>query len=164
MAASTVRGPAVIRAGTVADVAAVKAIAEREKPALGFVHRGSLVRAAARGELVVACIGSAVAGFCQFYRRRDGIVTIYHVAVAPEARGQNVGRALLSAVGQDAVDRGCNAVRLKCPADLPANAFYARAGFRLVAAEVGRRRPLNVWEYRLADSSGRQSCLTHGRP
>ncbi len=140
------------RAGTITDIEAIKAIADREKQALGFVHRGSLVRAAARDELIVASIGSAVAGFCQIYRRRDGLVTVYHVAVVPEARGAGIGRALLTHVAQDAADRGLAAVRLKCPAELPANGFYARIGFRLVTREAGRGRPLNVWECRIANA------------
>lgn len=143
--------PWALRAGTVSDIDAVKAIADREKRALGFVHRGSLVRAAARGELVVATMGTAVAGFCQLYRRRDGIVSVYHIAVMPEARGTGIGRALLADVGGDAGERGMAAVRLKCPADLPANEFYRHLGFRLVSGEAGAARPLNVWEYRLAD-------------
>lgn len=141
----------VVRAGTMRDIDAIKAVADREKHALGFVHRGSLVRAVAREELVVAAIGPAVAGFCQLYRRRDRIVTVYHVAVVPEVRGEGIGRALLASVSHDAGTRGLEIIRLKCPVDLPANDFYARIGFRRVAIEAGSGRPLNLWEFGIPD-------------
>ena len=130
------------------DIAAVKAVADRERHELGFVHRGSLLRSVARDELFVACAATAIVGFCQLYRRRDGIVAIYHLAVAPEMRGRGIGRALIAHVQRDASDRGSRAIRLKCPADLPANAFYSRIGYCLIGVEGRRARPLNIWETR----------------
>lgn len=141
-----VPGDVAIRTATTHDIPVIKAIAEREKHALGFVHRGSLLRAQARGELIVASIGPSVVGFCQFYRRRDGVSAVYHVAVDAERRGQGIGRALLAAVDGAQGAPGACPVRLKCPRDLPANAFYSRIGFRLAAVETGRGRSLNVWE------------------
>jgi hypothetical protein len=38
---------------------------------------------------------------------------------------------------------------LKCPTELPANAFYEHLGLQLVACETGKHRPLNVWAYTL---------------
>ncbi|MGH2350745.1 MAG: GNAT family N-acetyltransferase [Chloroflexota bacterium] len=136
----------VTRAATECDIPAIKTIADREKHALGFVHRGSLTRAVARDELIVASIGTSVVGFCHFYRRRDGTTTIYHVAVVPERRGEGIGRALLIEVGRSAGERTAGIIRLKCPDDLPANDFYSWMGFCLVATDTGRKRPLNVWE------------------
>lgn len=142
-------GEPIIRAATTDDIPAIKAIADREKRALGFVHRGSLTRAVTRDELIVACVGPSLVGFCQCYRRRDGIAAIYHVAVVPERRGEGIGRTMIAAV--DGRQRGCGGgtIRLKCPQDLPANAFYSSIGFRLAAIETGRGRPLNVWERRI---------------
>lgn len=142
-------GEPIIRAATTDDIPAIKAIADREKHALGFVHRGSLTRAVARDELIVACVGPSLVGFCQCYRRRDGVAAIYHVAVIPERRGQGIGRALLAAIDGALGARDAGTVRLKCPQDLPANAFYASIGFRLATIETGRGRPLNVWERRI---------------
>ena len=139
----------VIRWGTESDIAAIKTIADREKRALGFVHRGSLARAVERNELIVASVGPSVAGFCQFYRRRDGIVTVYHVAVDSKVRGKGIGRAMFAHVQQYATEPSMSIVRLKCPADLPANEFYAQNGFLLIAIEAKNARPLNVWELRI---------------
>ena len=143
---------AVVRAATTTEIDTVKALADRERGTLGFVHRGSLIRAVERDELVLATLGTEFAGFCQLYRRRDGIVTVYHVAVVPERRGAGIGRELLAHVNRDARERAMRAIRLKCPVDLPANDFYARIGFRLVAVETGRARSLNVWEHCLSNA------------
>jgi hypothetical protein len=60
-------------------------------------------------------------------------------------------------VYQDAVEDGMIAVRLKCPADLPANEFYARYGFLLVAVERKSARPLSVWELRFTEDGRRKT-------
>lgn len=146
--AAASEAPVSIRLAALADIAAVKVIADRDKHALGFVHRASLERAITRGELWVACRGGAVVGFCHTYYRRDGVVTVYHVAVMSEARLAGIGRALLVRVIHMADERGMEAIRLKCPADLPANAFYARLGFCHRDSETLRSRPLHVWEMR----------------
>jgi hypothetical protein len=80
---------------------------------------------------------------------RDGHATIYEIAVLPEHRQRGVGRALVEAVVQEAVLRGCVLLQLKCPIDLPANEFYRRAGFAEAGIEEGKRRPLRLWQKRL---------------
>lgn len=154
-----------IRVGTTADLDAVKAIASVEKRALGFVHRGALSRAANREELLVASLGTVIVGFCQFYRRRDGISTIYHLAVARGMRERGIGRELLARVALDAERLGMQAVRLKCPSDLPANSFYARAGFTDVGREQGTNRVLRIWERPVSarNDAGRDSASVQRR-
>ncbi len=153
--------PAVVRFAMLADLASVKSIADAERRQLGFVPRGSLVRAIERNELLVACDTkqSAVLGFCHLYRRRDGITTIYHVAVASDARGQGIGRALLSRVIDDAANRGMSGVRLKCPADLPANRFYAHLGFGLCGQVLGASRLINLWQHLIVESPSVEHVL-----
>lgn len=149
---NTTGTPVVVRTGTKSDIDAIKAIADREKDALGFVHRGALVRAAGRNELVIASIETVVVGFCQLYRRQDGIITVYHFAVVSEARGLGIGRALLAHLAADARTQQMKAIRLKCPSDLPANDFYARNGFKRMAVDAGKARPLSVWEYHVSEA------------
>jgi GNAT superfamily N-acetyltransferase len=131
---------------TPADIDAIKAIADREKRALGFVHRGALARGVTGGNVLAARDEMTLVGFCHVYPRRDGVVTIHHLAVAAERRGQGIGRALIAALERRAARHGASTIRLKCPADLAANDFYAGMGFERVSTEVGAVRALNVWE------------------
>lgn len=125
---------------------AIKRIADRAKESLGFVPRGALVRAIARGEVFVAVGHCGVIGFCHFYRRRDGVSVIYHLAVAAAARRAGVGRHLTEAVLADAHRHRATAVRLKCPEGLEANRFYAAVGFSRGGIEPRQPRSLILWE------------------
>jgi N-acetylglutamate synthase-like GNAT family acetyltransferase len=149
--ASDPNAPAGVRIGyaVVEQLPAIKALADRAKDGLGFVHRGALARAIDRDEVVVA-IRDEVVGFCHFYRRQDGVATIYHLAVAPGCRRSGIGRCLVEHVIADAREHGVVLVRLKCPADLEANAFYAQLSFRQAGVEDRLPRALVLWEHVLA--------------
>jgi len=88
---------------------------------------------------------AGLVGAASWWARRDGVVVLYSIAVAEPARRQGAGRALLTALIHWARAHGAHTLTLKCPAELPANAFYARLGLHLVAGEPGRRRPLHRW-------------------
>ncbi|MGH2561524.1 MAG: GNAT family N-acetyltransferase [Thermomicrobiales bacterium] len=128
------------------DLPRLKALADPERKSLGFVYRGALARAIAREEVLVAESEGAMTGFCHFYRRRDGVATIYHLVVEPAARRIGIGRQLVEGVASDCGVRGLVGLRLKCPHDLPANSFYARIGFCRIDEEIGRSRNLFLWE------------------
>lgn len=134
------------RQATQTDLDAIKRIADRDKHALGFVHRGALARAIERREVLLAVRGSDIVGFCQMYHRRDGVITVSHIAVVHEARRRGIGRALVDRARDDGVARGMTSIRLKCPFDLPANAFYQGIGFALASVETTASRDLNIWE------------------
>lgn len=123
--------------GTKEEIDAVKAIANKYRNELGYVMYPKLREAAARRELIVATHKTRVVGFVNFHARRDGIQTVYEIAVHPEWRGRNIGKALLAAVPTP--------VRLKCTVDNSANAFYEAQGFCFVRREAGKKRELNVW-------------------
>ncbi len=141
-------GATTIRLATREDISAIKAIADRERRTLGFVHGGALRRAVDRAEVLVAVAEDAshLVGFCQSYHRRDGTVSLYHIAVVEEARGLGIGRALVERLSATAIGTGMRSIRLKCPAELPANRFYPRLGFSLARTENGVARRLHVWE------------------
>jgi ribosomal protein S18 acetylase RimI-like enzyme len=139
-----------VRFATADDVPAVKAIADRHRHELGFVPAAALVEAARERRLLVAVLDGKVIGFVHFRCCRDGHATIYEIAVLPEHRRRGVGRALVEAVSQEAIQHGYIVLQLKCPIDLPANEFYRRAGFTEAGIEEGRRRPLRIWRRRLA--------------
>lgn len=117
---------------TQADLPWVKAMADRHRAELGFVLRPALAEAIDRGELWVVGQGA----FCEWHRRRDGWTTVY--VLCSEQPG--AGRVLLAGLSRP--------LRLKCPATLTANGFYAHLGGTLAAVEQRpMRRALNVWEW-----------------
>lgn len=134
-----------VREATVADLARVKRLADAHRHELGFVLLPSLREQIERQEMLVAIKGEEVIGFVDYHRRRDGQITLYHIAVEAGARRQGVGRALLDALQAEARRTDSARIALKCPADLPANHFYGRYGFKLQETLAGRKRPLNVW-------------------
>ncbi|QDU74947.1 aminoalkylphosphonic acid N-acetyltransferase [Bremerella volcania] len=66
-------------------------------------------------------------GFSTFKARP--LINIHDLAVAPEARGQGVGSALLQAVDQLAKEEACAFVTLEVRADNRARQLYLRHGF-----------------------------------
>jgi GNAT superfamily N-acetyltransferase len=84
-------------------------------------------------------------GFVEYHHRRDEQTTLYHIVVIPARRRQGVGRALIDALRNEALALRKQIIRLKCPADLPAQGFYARLGLDSLGEESGNSRPLVVW-------------------
>lgn len=128
-----------IRYAVEADLIAIKKIANQFRDELGYVMYPSLRRAIECRELYIAEYGRQIVGFCNWHTRKDGISTIYEIAVAKHRQGESIGKALLHAVPKP--------IRLKCTVDNDkANGFYASQGMQLVRVENGRKRELNVWE------------------
>jgi len=142
-------GISVMRA-QIADVKAVKALADKHRKELGFIRHAALEQAAREDRLLVAKAAGDIIGFIHFRPCRDGHVTIYEIAIIPEWQGRGVGRSLIEAVVDEARQCGCTVLRLRCPVDLPANGFYSRLGFVRVRVEKGKRRPLAVWERKIS--------------
>lgn len=93
----------------------------------------SLYESAERGELILID-----GGCCRWHLRRDGTITIYEILSQRPGAGQEMLARLRAA--------GARAITAKCPADLPANDWYKRRGFRCAAIETTRSgRTLNVW-------------------
>jgi GNAT superfamily N-acetyltransferase len=132
---------------------ATKRLADQYKQELGFINRVILQKAIETQSLLVAPLSSEqtgnLAGFVHFYVRRDHIITLYSIVVAPVCQYQGWGRLLFAALIDEARTRQKSEIRLKCPTELPANAFYEHLGLQLVACEAGKHRPLNVWAYTL---------------
>lgn len=136
-----------------AHLLAAKRLVDQYKRELGFINRAILQKAIEAQSLLVAPLKneqtSDLAGLVHFYVRCDHIITLYSIAVAPAYQGQGWGRRLFTALVNEARTRQKSEIRLKCPTELPANAFYKHLGLQLVACETGKHRPLNVWTYTL---------------
>jgi ribosomal protein S18 acetylase RimI-like enzyme len=143
-------------------LAGAKRLADRFKRELGFLNRMTLQKAIESqcvlvilqpvqdGKLAVTRQEEPeVVGMVHFYLRRDQTVTLYNIVVAQAYQKRGLGRSLFTALVKMVEKSGKTQIRLKCPAELPANQFYQRLGLELVEEEPGKRRPLNIWSYRL---------------
>jgi GNAT superfamily N-acetyltransferase len=144
-------------------LSSVKALAEQHKRELGFVNREILRKAIEARSVLVALIGEEepphLAGIIHFYIRRDNVVGLYSIAVVETYRRRGIGRLLFNELVNITRASGKTQIRLKCPADLPANIFYQHLGLELLTVEPGKRRPLNVWAYGVGD----EDRITGGR-
>jgi len=135
-----------IRKAKLQDLEAIKQIADANKEAIGFVMRPALAENIKRGWVLVAERAGVVVGFASYRHRRDEQTTLYEICVAEGQRGNGVGRALLEALTEEGHRLGKSYLRLKCPVDSEANAFYASLAFDQVGKEQGKAKELIKWE------------------
>lgn len=134
---------------TVDDLDALKTLADAHRRELGFVRRPTLLEAIKREEIIIAQNGTCLAGFVHYHHRRDTQTTLYDIVVAPNYRLVGVGKTLVQALVAETRVLGKQTLILKCPEELPANAFYAHLGFERWQEDPGKRRKLVVWKLSL---------------
>lgn len=134
-----------IRKAKPTDIDAIKEIADAHRHELGFVRRPSLIKSIKQEEVFVAQNGNGLVGFMEFHHRRDLQTTLYNVVVNNDYRQEGVGRLLMQSLEEDAINQDKGIILLKCPEELPANAFYARLNYKLARTDSGKSRQLNIW-------------------
>lgn len=129
---------------------------DSEREVLGFLPRSVYNEAAAQGKLYVAAIDVAgqehYAGHL-LYGGRFPHLRVFQLYTLPQFRSRQIGRKLLDALLSDAESQYYITISARVAADLPANEFWERMGFRTVRTERGgattgrqinlRRRELN---------------------
>jgi GNAT superfamily N-acetyltransferase len=138
-----------VASATIADVDQIKRIADANRQSLGFLTRGTIAAATIDGRVLIARWLGCLVGFATYRHRKDGQTTLLDLCVDQDSRNSGVGASLVDELLNRARVQGCQAVRLKCPRDLPANRFYEAMGFTMLTTVPGRKRSLNVWEYSL---------------
>ena len=84
--------------------------------------------------LVAVRSGRIIGAAVVFFHASHRIARLYSISVAPEARGEGIGEALLAASEQLARKRGATAMRLEVRTDnRPAQRLYERHGYGLFA-------------------------------
>jgi GNAT superfamily N-acetyltransferase len=141
-------GIAVAKPAALEVIDAVKALADQHREELGFHTRQAFVDSVRRGELIVATEGDALVGFVRFHKRRDVAATIYEIATSAARRRRGVARRLIEAVIAECRRVDARTLRLSCPAELAANAFYEAVGFIRASSRSrpGKLRPLLEWQ------------------
>lgn len=98
----------------------------------------TLYESSQRGELLLDA-----GGFCHWHLRRDGQLTIREIISQRPGAGQEMLAQLCGVPG-------ATSLFAKCPAELSANAWYARRGFVCEGQEVTRGgAALNLWRLAL---------------
>ena len=147
--------PITIRPARESDVEGAKRVAEACRRELGFANIAILRTAQSNGWLLVAAEwnfegnSERIIGFANFRIKKDRNCTLYEIAVQKEHRGKGIGKRLLSKLIRMVHVAGGELIRLKCPEELQANAFYEKNRFELVKIEEGKKRRLNVWQYQI---------------
>lgn len=144
-----------IRKACLRDLYAIKALADSNKDALGFLQRSVLSAGIEMGWMLIAeDTQYRIIGFVHYRHRQDHQTTLYEICVEETCRGYGIGRSLFESLSLEAVSLGKQLIRLKSPVDLAANKFYERLGGSLIGVEQGKLRNLNVWQFDL-DGKGK---------
>jgi ribosomal protein S18 acetylase RimI-like enzyme len=140
----------IIRKATIDDLKSIKALADQEKIALGFTFSSVIQEGIEQGYIFVAEYSGEIVGFQQYYhRKRDAVTTLYRKTVAKDWRNKGIGKMLVDEVKEEARHNGKEILRLKCPIDNASNQFHMDYGFELIRVDPGKRRKLNVYEYKI---------------
>ncbi|HJR79994.1 MAG TPA: GNAT family N-acetyltransferase [Anaerolineales bacterium] len=140
----------IVRKAVSCDLASIKKLADCETRSLGFTVISAIVEGIELGFVFVAEVQGEVVGFQQYYhRKRDLQTTLYRKTVAKKWRRQGIATKLVDAVVEEAKKLNREVIFLKCPIDNESNKFHLRYGFKKIRVDSGKRRKLNVYEYRL---------------
>ncbi len=135
-----------VRQAEAQDIPACKAIADAHRDSLGFIVAAVFADSIRRNQLLVAERDGRVVGFMRYNHRIRGSETaLYDICVADSAQHQGIGRLLVENLIASCRLHGRQTIVVRCPENMPANAFYARLGFQRVRVEPGRRRTLVLW-------------------
>jgi ribosomal protein S18 acetylase RimI-like enzyme/queuine/archaeosine tRNA-ribosyltransferase len=146
-----------IRFARKGDVEGAKQIAAKFGKELGFVNIATLREAQEKDWLLVAAEwnfetdSDEIVGFVNYRIKQDKNCTLYNIAVRKDAQRKGIGTRLLNVLKKIVhLEGGEGAyIQLKCPAELPANAFYEKHQFTQLTVEEGKKRQLKVWRYNL---------------
>lgn len=123
---------------------------DSERDVLGFLPRSVYSEAAAQGKLYVATVDVAgeeyYAGHL-LYGGRFPHLRVFQLYALPQFRGRHIGRQLIDALISDAESQYYITISARVAADLPANEFWERVGFktiRTVAGGATTGRQINV--------------------
>jgi len=124
----------------------MKVIADGYRDQIGFIPRAKFQETVDAERVIVALVDGSVVGFVVYrHRKTDEQTTLSEICVSKQWQKQGIGKLLVQALEAECRAKLRCWIQLKCPVDLPANYFYEKLGFFLIATEPGKKRSLNVW-------------------
>jgi hypothetical protein len=122
----------------------VVSLAKRERETIGFIPGERYLQAYEAGQLVGQRFNGELCGFLYHGPiRADRAVHIWQCAIQVDARRLNAATEVVAAFVARCERRQAACIRLRCAAELEANAFWVAMGFtpvRVVAGGLSRGR------------------------
>lgn len=114
----------------------VFALYRKDSCTLGFMPRGAFEEGIAKGTLLIAVDeNDQILGYL-LYRVTHGVASIAHLCVAPAARGNKIGKALVDELKH--LTTHLDGIKLKCRRDFDAHRQWPKWGFVARGSTVGR--------------------------
>ncbi len=139
-------------------------LADENKASFGFLPSASYAEAAARGRLWVAIDDvDQLAGYL-FFGGRFPNISITQLFVSEQSRNKGVGFKLVNELKEYAQQMSIQTISARVAADLEANIFWEKSGFRLlrqVPGGVTTNRTINVRLHEVPQSSLWQPDASH---
>jgi len=135
-----------IRKATIDDLDAINSLVNKHKKELGFVRKVTISQSILQGETLIAESDRVLFGFVRYHHRLDSQTTLYDIVVSSEKRHKGAGCTLVNALAAESRALNKQFILLKCPEELPANAFYQSLGFERWQEDPGKRRKLVIWK------------------
>lgn len=137
------------------DFESLKALSRQHQALLGHLPWEAFLNAASSGPLLGAWSEDRLIGYTLFrVRKRDRSVSLTHVCVATDCRGNGVARALVEAVAER--NPSAAALTLKCRVDYEAAKLWPSLHFRQVGTTEGNgaggTTTLGLWVRELDDT------------
>ncbi|WDQ16781.1 GNAT family N-acetyltransferase [Rhodopirellula sp. P2] len=140
------------KVATIKQLDAVKEIHREHKSILGQMPDGAFDDRFANGQIYLANIENAAAGYVLFWRNRSDEIRIAHLAVRKSCQRLGVANALLDHLKQN--HSTCSRIRLNCRSDFAAAQIWPKLDFvacgRKPAKQPGKE--LTIFQYRLDDT------------
>lgn len=107
---------------------------------IGYIPIPSLRERILQKESIVLVRDENIIGFANFHLRKDGIITIYEIAIKKEYQSRGNGKKLIEYI----LNNIGPYIQLKCPVDNSSNKFYNKIG-KFICCEEGKKRRLNKY-------------------
>lgn len=120
---------------------------------IGWLPTAAYVGAHEQGRCIACYNNADLVGYI-LWGANNGIIRCFVVWVRRDARLVIHGKALVTAIGNEGLRRGCTRIELWCAVDLAANLFWQALGFENVCWRWGKAKKARrhyLWRHRISE-------------